>query len=168
MEQHVVYFVLLALLIVALCAVVAWSRKERLYRWGAILCGVAILAGTYPASVNLLSRPRDVSEEWFNRNAKEALVTGVYIQEGTALYLYLKLPDVDEPRSYRFPWSEETRKLAQSVQEALESEEGQAGVFIPNPFQPSLERERPLTAHPKPHERPPQKRQPKAPLEFAI
>lgn len=168
METHIVYFLLLALLIVALCAVVAWSRKERLYRWGAILCGVAIIGGSYPLMVNLLSRPRDVTEEWFNRNAKEALITGVYIQEGTALYLYLKLPGVGEPRSYRFPWSDNTRKLAQSVQEALDSEEGEGGVTLDSPFQPSEEREKPLTAHPKPQSKPPIKKAPRTPLEFGI
>ncbi len=160
------YFILVAVLIL-LCALAAWSRRERWIRWIIVIIGISLVAGAYPAMIDLLSRPKDVTEEWFQREASEAKVMGVFIDEGTALYLYLMLPGLDEPRSYRFPWSEETRKLAQSLQDALDSKEGQEnGVVIPFPFKPSLEREKPLTAHPMPQLAPPLKRQPRAPLQF--
>lgn len=164
---HVWLFAGLAFGILILLFIVAWARRGRLFRWGAILLGLAVIAASYPVLGGLLSRPRDQTEEWFHRDAKEALVSGVYVDEGVALYLYLMIPGVNEPRSYRFPWSEETRELAESIQGALESEEGQAGgVIIDLPFQPSLERDRPLTAHPAPQPMLPPKKQPKAPIEF--
>lgn len=168
MENHVWVWAALAAVILVLCLIVAWTRVNKWYRWGAILCGIAIGCAAYPVQVNLLSRPRNVTEEWFNRHAKEALVTGVYVDEGTALYLYLMLPGVREPRSYKFDWSEATKGLAESLQEALGSEEGQEnGVTIPSPFEEhSLERDKPLTAHPRPQQKLPDKPQPQAPMEF--
>ena len=164
---HVWLFAAIAFGILILLFLVAWARRGRVFRWGAILLGLAVIGASYPVLAGLLSRPKDQAEEWFHRDAKEALVSGVYVDEGVALYLYLMIPGVTEPRSYRFAWSDETRKLAESVQGALESEEGQAGgVIIDLPFQPSLEREKPLTAHPVPQIMPPPKKQPRAPMEF--
>lgn len=168
MEHHAWIWAGFAALMLGLCLFTAWSRINKWYRWGYILCGIALAIGFYPAQVNLLSRPRNVSEEWFNRHAKEALVTGVYVDEGVALYLYLILPGVHEPRSYKMPWNESTRGLAESLQDALESAEGQeGGVVIPSPFEePSLEREKPLTAHPRPQQKRPDKLEPRPPMEF--
>lgn len=166
MDRHMMFFAALAATVLLFCILTAWARREKLIRWGVILCGLATLSGAYFVFVDLLSRPRSATEEWFHQNAKEALVTGVYVHEGVALYLYLVLPDLTEPRSYKFPWNDETRELAQSIQGALESEEGQNGVIIPYPFQPSEEREKPLTAHPLPQPKPPTKRQPEPPMEF--
>jgi len=147
--MHQYMFAGLSVFLLVLCCLVAWSRKEKHIRWTVIAIGLLTLAGSYPTFVNLLSRPKDVGEEWYYKHAKEAQVIGVFIREGTALYLTLKLPKLDEPRLYAFPWSEETRALAKSLQETMESNPGE-GIMIPYPFEPSLEREKPLLAHPLP------------------
>ena len=166
MSLHVQVFSLITSLLLVLCLTTAWSRREKLYRWSILLVAFALIPGAYFTMTMLLSLPRDVSDEWYHKNATEALVSGVYVNEGVALYLYLVLPGMSEPRSYVFPWSDKIRELAQQLQEALGSPEGQGGVMITNPFQPSLETEKPLTVHPAPQERLPEKEQPRAPMMF--
>lgn len=167
--MHTLLFVGVAVVALLLGWIAIWSQKGRVVRWAAVLLTVLLVGGSYPAYVELLSRPKDVSEEWYLKNVPTATITGVYIREGIALYLYLMLPGIDEPRSYEFPWSDETRELADSIVKALEEAEG-GGVEIENPFnfQPSLERERSKTVHPLPHERLPSKPQPEAPLQYGI
>lgn len=165
---HVQMFAIFAFGAVGLCLAAAWSRRRTLHRWLLIGLALTVAAAAWPAFSMLLSRPRPVAEEWVHRDAAEALVAGVYVDEGRALYLYLVIPGVDEPRSYSLPWSEETRRLAESIQEALAGEAGGNGVVIDDPFKPSLERDRPLTAHPLPQPAMPDKLQPKPPIEFRI
>lgn len=165
MELHVQVFAALACGVLVFCLLTAWARRGKFMRWSIIALGVALASGSYPVMVSLLSRPKDVTEEWYYQNAKEALVSGVYVDEGVALYLYLILPELAEPRSYKFPWNDETRKLAQDLQKALEEAQG-GGVMIPYPFQPSLEREKPLTASPVPQPALPPKKQPTPPMHY--
>jgi hypothetical protein len=165
MENHVLLWSGLTAIVLALCWFTMWARIRHWYRWSFILLGVTVGIAAYPSMLNLLSRPKDVTEEWYHRHAAEALVSGVYVDEGVALYLYLVLPEMREPRSYKFAWNDETRNLAQSLQDSLEEAQGQ-GVAIPQPFEPSLEREKPLTAHPVPQTAPPQKQQPDPPIQY--
>jgi len=166
MELYQGLFTLLAFGVLTLCLVAAWSRRNKWFRWGFVLLSVAVLLGSYPTVTSLLSRPKPVSEEWFYKNAKKALVVGMHVVDGQALYLYLVLPGLTEPRSYKFPWNDETRKLTKELMERMEGEEGQAGVLLDYPFQPSLERERRKKGDEKfpPMEVP--KAQPQAPMQF--
>lgn len=166
MELHMQLFFGLASLVLALCLLVAWAKRGKVVRWALLTLGAGLTLVSYPTLVLVLSHPRDASEEWFKREVPSALVTGVYVDEGIALYLYLLLPGEREPGSYRFSWNDETRELAKDIQGSLESEEGANGVVIPFPFMDSLEREAPLTAHPMPQPAPPLKQSPKPPIEY--
>lgn len=166
MGVHIQLAAALALGTIFVCLIGAWARRDKLARWGLILCGIMVATAAYPTMAEMLARPKPVDEEWFRREAAEALVTGVYVDEGVALYLYLVLPGLAEPRSYSFPWSDETRELAQKLQEMLGSEEGANGVMIPYPFEPSLEREEPLTPHAVPQPAMPEKEQPQPPVHY--
>lgn len=165
---HVLLFFAFTVGTLGVLLLAAWSRRETAYRWILILLGCGVIVVSYPTFVGLLSRPRTVDEEWYHRHVKEARVAGVFVDEGVALYLYLVLPGMNEPRSYKYPWNDENRKLAESLQDALGSEEGKAGVIVPLPFEPSLEREKPLTAHPIPQPAVPEKNgeQPEAPIQY--
>lgn len=168
-QPHALLFGAFTVAVFLLCLLVAWSRRDKLLRWSLMCIALTILPVAYflvwPA---VLSFPREMASEWYYRHVKEVRVAGVYIAEGKAIYLLLVIPGVLEPRYYSIPWGDEARNLAESLQEALESKDAKRGVIIENPFQPSLEREKPLTARPLPQTRPPPKQQPRAPIEYPI
>lgn len=64
-------------------------------------------------SWEFLSRPRPLSTG--DMRFGEAKVLGSDLQEGRGIYLWLKFPDIKEPRYYVLPWD---RKLARQLQEA--------------------------------------------------
>lgn len=168
-DPHELFFGALMLGTFGLCLFGVWSRRGKWYRWSCIALGTLVLAGAYPTMVSLLSLPRSVDLEYYYRSAKQARVLGVAIDEGKALYVLLHLPGVKVPRYYSFPWNDDIKKFAESLQEALEKDEARNGVFVDEPFQPSLERKKPLKAYPKPQTAPPLKpSQPRPPREFAI
>ena len=67
-------------------------------------------------------------------NGVPTVVLGSALQEGKAIYLWLALPDEEEPRAYRLPWS--TAK-AEQLEEAKRraGEAGNSGtVKVRRPF----------------------------------
>lgn len=66
------------------------------------------------------------------RSVSEAKVLGASAQEGEAIFVWLKLKDVSEPRAYKMPWS---RELATQLQGAMEEDRGnRTGVRVRSPF----------------------------------
>ena len=86
----------------------------------------------------LLSRPKPIGFEWFEREALSAVVLGVSFEEGEAIYLWLQLEDSPQPRYYILPWRQElAERLEQAVDDALSRG---STVTIATPFSPkSLE-----------------------------
>lgn len=82
----------------------------------------------------LLSLPKTTSMEWVYRNIEEAEIIYGDIQRGEALYLWIRIPDVEEPRYYVMDWDEE---LAKKLQEALTGKENskrKGRIIIKHPF----------------------------------
>ena len=122
-----------ATLLAALLAAIA-IRAPRATRLR--VAAVAITAGFVPLAyfglTEILARPKPMTHEWFNASAKQALVLGVSLQEGKAIYLWLRVDDAFEPRYYRLPWQQRNaEKLQKAVEEAAEED---LGVRIDNPF----------------------------------
>jgi hypothetical protein len=91
--------------------------------------------------VGLLSLPKPASFEWWLTRSAEATVLGNTMHEDKAIYLWLQLDGVLEPRAYVLPWD---RKLAEELQQAArEAEEQQSGVRMRLPFEPSLDDRQP-------------------------
>ena len=57
----------------------------------------------YGAMLDLLSKPKPASFEWWLAKAGEATVLGSSIRRGPAIYVWLQLDGVDEPRAYGCP-----------------------------------------------------------------
>jgi hypothetical protein len=78
-----------------------------------------------------------VALEWWQGHAQEATVLGATMREQEAIFLWLALPGVAEPRAYRLPWS---RDLAEQLQAAQrEAENNRTQVQMRLPFEPSLD-----------------------------
>jgi hypothetical protein len=91
----------------------------------------------YAGFAQLLALPKPVGLEWWQANAQEATVLAASLREDEAIYLWLQLKDVPEPRAYALPWH---RDLAEQLQAAQrEAEESQTQVQMRLPFEDSLD-----------------------------
>ena len=137
---------------VALGAWFWWVVPKSHYRRIGIVTFALILAGTYATATELLSRTKPISLEWVERNAQSAEVLAYAWEEGVAIYIWLLLPGIGEPRAYALPWSLHTmRQLQQGSEEG-----GEQGFMLTLPFQWSWEdRESPF--HPVPQPKMPDK-----------
>lgn len=102
-----------------------------------ILLIALLLSGV--ASSQLLSLPKPIGHEWLKQNVNKAIVLAVDIQEGRAIYLWLKLDDSDKPLYYSMPWD---LKVALQLQRAMaEAEEmgGRLGMHSPFDYEDGLD-----------------------------
>lgn len=100
-----------------------------------------------------LSRPKALAEEYL-RNDKETPVLNFVVKPGVGLYVLLDLKGIKEPRYYKVPWNENTKKVAEELQKGMKNKQK---MVLKLPFEKSLEKDRPLTAHPIPQLAPPPK-----------
>ena len=55
------------------------------------------------------------------RTVEEANLLGASAKEGEAIYVWLEIEDVAEPRAYKLPWN---REMAEQLQKATEDNQG--------------------------------------------
>ena len=125
---------------------------------GSGLSGVGLYA-----LIDLLSRPKPTALEVVNQSAEEALVLAVNVQEGKAIYVWLRLPDSREPRAYAYPWDLDMAKdLKEAVKKATED---RTALRMRRPFDPSTEVRKAPRFYSLPPERLPLKPEPE-PYEY--
>jgi len=96
-----------------------WSKRHVSLKLGALSAAVLFFATVYFGFSDLLSRPKPVDIEWAQRSTEEATVLGATMNEGEAIYVWLALDGVAEPRSYEIPWNQNmARQLHEAQQEA--------------------------------------------------
>jgi hypothetical protein len=142
-------FILGAVLAALLSLISIWAPRRLAIKATALTTAVLFLPLSYAALVDLLSKPKPVDLEWMQGDAAEAEVLASRLVENEAIYLWLQLPDVAEPRAYVLPWD---RASAEQLQQAMREAEQQGnGVQMRLPFEPSLEdREPKFYAPPQP------------------
>lgn len=142
-------FAVAVVLAAALAMVSIWAPRRLVMKVVALLLAMAFMPAAYAAMVGLLSKPKPASLEWWLARAGEAAVVGSTYKEDEAIYLWLQLDGVAEPRAYVLPWS---RKLAEELQEASREAARQgSGVRMRLPFEPTLDgREPKFYAMPQP------------------
>ncbi len=148
--NHVFYlFALLLALACALAAVSIWSPRALAAKLSALALAALLLPLGYASLADLLSRPKPVTLEWVHRDLAEATVLGAKLQEGQAIYLWLRLADLEEPRAYVLPWDQ---RLAEQLHRAQrEADTNNAGLQLKLPFMSGQdERERMFYALPQP------------------
>jgi hypothetical protein len=126
-----------------------WAPRGLAIKGAALATAALFMPFAYASLVQLLSKPKPVDLEWWQSDAAEAEVLASRLVEDEAIYLWLQLPDVAEPRAYVLPWD---RAGAEQLQQAMrEAEQQGGGVQMRLPFEPSLEeRERKFYAPPQP------------------
>jgi hypothetical protein len=112
MSQVLYLFAVSLGLATALAAICIWSPRALWIKVGALSIAVLFLPATYVSVVDLLSRPKPIALEWKRADLAEAKVIGAELREGEAIYLWLRTPGVEEPRSYVLPWNQ---KLAEQL-----------------------------------------------------
>ena len=117
---------------VGLAALAVWAPRHARIRLIATIAALLFLPVIYFQFTELLSKPKPVAFEWYERNQGKAEVLSMSLDEGKAIYLWLRLPDSREPRAYVAPWNV---KMAEKLEEALEEAVKQDGrVEMQNPF----------------------------------
>ena len=137
--EHLIYFFTATVALFALLATVAiWSPRKTHIRVVALVSTALLLPLAYLQLTELLSRPKPINFEWFEREALNAVVLGASFEEGKAIYLWLQLDSSTEPRYYSMPWRQElAERLEQAVDDAISRG---STVTIATPFSPkSLE-----------------------------
>jgi hypothetical protein len=160
MTSFLIAFLSLALVLGAFAyvAVPTGSRGRR----AIISCFFAVILGAlFFGYSDMLGRPKTTRLEVFRTSMQDAKIIGSYLKENDGVYLWLKLPGLDEPRYYKLPWNEQ---VAKALQDAIAQNERQhgSGVGMGLPFERSWDRDQPkFYALPqpklpdKPGERPP-------------
>ncbi len=130
------YAVFLALAAV-LALISVWSRRRLALRAGAVALLALPAVVAYTALNDLLSRPKPAALEFALDDTGEAEVLGATLKEGRGIYVWLRLPGLDEPRYYVMPWQLET---AEELQKAMrEADRNRAGLLMRLPFEKSIE-----------------------------
>ncbi|HLT19375.1 MAG TPA: hypothetical protein VKZ96_07970 [Thermomicrobiales bacterium] len=142
-------FVVAAVLAGALSLISIWAPRRLVIKSMALSTAVLFLPVSYASLVDLLSKPKPVDLEWWQTDAAEAEVLASRVVEDEAIYLWLQLPELSEPRAYVLPWD---RASAEELQQATrDAEEQGSGVQMRMPFEPSIEdREPQFYALPQP------------------
>ena len=103
--------------VLALFAIVAPSSRS--LKSAALLCTALFLPLAYLAVNDLLSRPKPLQTADARVQLQDAIVTASLMRENEAIYLWLKLPGIAEPRSFQLPWDEQMAiELHQAEREA--------------------------------------------------
>lgn len=100
----------------ALAAIAIRAPRPLALRAGAVALAGALMATGYAGFAELLGRPKPADLEWASRNASEATVLAAEMREGEAIYLWLQLEDVGEPRAYVLPWSTDAARQLHEAQ----------------------------------------------------
>ncbi|MEM7292356.1 MAG: hypothetical protein AAF420_03015 [Pseudomonadota bacterium] len=147
---------LLYLLLGCLLAVVAvWSRRGVWIRAGAVGLLIALVALNYLALVNLLGRPQPIESIASAEIEGDAVVVAATIEEGTAIYLWLRHPRELKPHYYRMDWDQDAAMaLKQAMAESLQEN---SSVMMKPHYEQSLEEDKEPLFYAMPQERLPLK-----------
>ena len=116
----------------ALAGIAIWAPRTPKVRIGALLATILFIPLGYMQLVQLLSKPKPLELEWFKRDVRLAHILGASMDEGKAIYLWLRLENEIEPRYYVLPWRREAaEKLEDVIDNALRQN---STVVIEDPF----------------------------------
>lgn len=152
-----IYLITVTISVAAVLATLAiWAPRAPKVRIGALVTTALFIPLGYLQAVELLSKPKPVSFEWFDRDVQLAHVLGASMDEGRAIYLWLRLDGEVEPRYYVMPWRQEAaEKLEDVIDNAIRQN---ATVVLEKPFIRKSENEMgDLNAYVLPPPMPPQK-----------
>ena len=131
--NHLFYlFAATAALAGLLASIGIWSPSRLMVKIGALTTVALFLPASYVSFSDLLSRPKPVSLEWLQSGMSEAVVLGADLHEDHAIYVWLRMDDVEEPRAYMLPWTQKSAEQLFGAQRQAEADGTQ--VRMRNPF----------------------------------
>jgi len=133
------WFIIATALTAVLASIAIWSPRSLPLKIGALICATAFLPLGYFGMNDILSRPKPMLLETVNKDIEQVQVLSSIMKENEAIYLWLQLPEVDEPRSYKLPWSEEMAKQLHKAQQ--DAEQDGTEVKMKKPFEKSVDSE---------------------------
>ncbi len=149
MTELTYLFAMVAVLAGLVTSISIWAPRRLWLKLTALGAATLFLPIGYLSLAHLLSLPKPVALEWWLTNASSATVLGSAMRENEAIYVWLQLEQVAEPRAYALPWN---RDLAEQLQTAQrEAGENGSHVQMRLPFEPTLDdREPKFYALPQP------------------
>ena len=134
-------FAVIAVLTGLVTSFSVWAPRRLWLKLTALAVAMLFLPTAYAGLSRLLSMPKPVELEWWHAQADEATVLASSFREDQAIYLWLQLQGIAEPRAYALPWS---RDLAEQLQAAQrEASENQSQVQMRLPFERSQDEQEP-------------------------
>jgi hypothetical protein len=94
-------FAAVAIVTAIQAAIAIWTPRVAWVRMSAVIITALMMPLAYMSFTLLMSKPKPISLEWYERNAPRATVLGVSLDEGRAIYLWLMLDGETEPRRLR-------------------------------------------------------------------
>lgn len=136
------WFAIATTLAAVLASIAIWSPRSLPLKVSALLCATAFLPVGYFGLNDILSRPKPTQLEAMHKHVEQVEVLSSVMQENKAIYLWLQIPEVDEPRAYQLPWSEETAKELHKAKQ--EAEEAGTQVSMKKPFEKTVDNQEPI------------------------
>lgn len=133
--MDIIYYLFAGAVAVAagLASLAIWAPRITRVRVAALALAALFIPVAYVEMAELLSKPKPMSFEWFERASNDALVLGINLDEGRAIYLWLRLSGDSEPRYYVIPWNV---RLAEKLEDAADDAVRRSGaIVLKNPFQ---------------------------------
>ena len=139
-----------------LATIAIWAPRRPSVRIAALIATILFIPIGYIQLMEMLARPKPVSFEWFRKDVEQAQLLAASLDEGRAIYLWLRVDQDVEPRYYVLPWKQETaEKLEDLIDNALRNN---ATIVLKQPFiQKFMEDLGDLNANIVPPPLPPQK-----------
>ena len=137
MRDLIPLFSALAVLAVILAHIAIWAPRQLWIKFGALATTVAFMPVAYASLSTMLGRPKPIEMEWSRQQLSEAAVLGARLEEGKAIYVWLGIDGVEDPRSYSLPWDQELAKQLNSAQRTAQQNGTQVHMRLP--FENSLD-----------------------------
>jgi hypothetical protein len=132
MNPLLLFFIAATAVAALLASLAIWAPRRPLVRFAALAAVVLFIPIGYLQLNELLARPKPIAFEWFRRNVEQAQLLGVSLDEGRAIYLWLRVDKDIEPRYYVMPWRQDTaEKLEELIDNALRRH---ATIILKKPF----------------------------------
>lgn len=152
MNEILYLFAAVVALACTLATITVWAPRKLWIRVVAVVFAGLLIPTAYASLNELLSRPKPVSIEWARAATEEATVIGSSIREGEAIYLWLQIEDIAEPRAYVLPWSKQLAKQLHEAQKEVGKKGGTVGMR--QPFEASVDENTTRTFYARPQPRP--------------
>jgi len=115
----IIFYISAAVILIgaALASIAIWAPRPTWVRFVAVAIVILFIPAMYLQMTELLSRPKPMSFEWYERATDEAVVLGVSLKEQVSIHLWLQVDGSSVPRNFVVPWNV---KLAEKLEDAME------------------------------------------------